>query len=277
MNCEFCGNLFKNAYVLKSHQKRAKYCILIQNNTGEPVLQLYTCEFCSLQMAHDNNTRHITSCKKRASVLLENANNQIKELEKVIIKKDIEIAELKKDIEIAELKKGNIIYKELSDRELSCIEDIAKQPRTQTNNTQNNTLMMLTPMDMNQESFAKTITESFTKDYFLDGQKGAARFAVEKLLTDENGKLKYICTDPSRQIYRFKAQDGSLERDVKAKKLTMALSGNLTKKSHSITAGEIANGDTDIFVIYTTNFQDIQDMSNDNGEFRSELASLTTR
>jgi len=173
------------------------------------------------------------------------------------------------------LKKGNTIYKELSERELSCIEDIARQPRVQTNNTQNN-LINMTPLDMSKDGFAKSIQEKFTKNYLLDGQKGAARFAVDNLLKDDQGKLQYVCTDPSRQIYRFKTLTGDLERDVKAKKLTKALVENLTKKSHNISASEIDGNDTDVFVVYTSNFQDIRDLANDNGDFRAELASLTT-
>lgn len=260
MNCEFCNNIFSTKYVLNNHQKRAKYCIELQKSRGcEVTVDLYKCEHCSLEMAVENKMRHLNNCKIKYKNIITTQAKKISDLEK-------ELDKLQAKLEI---------YKELSDRELSCVEDIAKQPRNQVN-TQTNNLMMMTPMDISQECFASSIQTNFTKDYLLDGQKGAARFAVDNLLKDANGDLKYICTDPSRQIYRFKTLTGELERDVKAKKLTRALCANLTKKSHAISASEMEGCDADVFVVYTSNFQDIRDLEEDNGEFRSELASLTT-
>lgn len=260
MECKFCSNILSSKYALRNHQKRTKYCLEIQEKLGNKITsELYICPDCSLSMNPHTKNRHSEKCK----ATLENENKKLKQS---IIQKDKEITELKAQLQI---------YKELSERELSCVEDIARQPRTQNNNTQNN-LMMLSPLDLNKESFANTIRDSFTKDYFLQGQKGVARFAVDKLLRDSDGNLKYICTDPSRQVYRFKTLDGELERDIKAKKLTSALAENLTKRSHNLSSEEMSNSDTDVFILCTTNFQDIKDLSEDNGEFRSELASLTT-
>ena len=192
MNCEFCNNTFGTKYSLQAHQKRAKYCLSVQKKANSYIVsELVKCNYCYKSFSPHNMERHYDSCKQKLK-------KRIEELEKLVIEKDIQIAELKS---------GNNIYKELSDRELSCVEDIARQPRTQNNNTQNN-LMMLSPLNLNKEAFAETIRDSFTKDYFLQGQKGVARFAVEKLLRDSDGKLKYVCTDPSRQVYRFKTLDG---------------------------------------------------------------------
>jgi hypothetical protein len=258
MECDYCKNIFKTKYILQNHQKRAKYCLVKQKNIGrKTITDFYTCEYCLHEMASDHKSRHLKSCKRLG--------------EKIKEEKDTQITELK--LQVEKLQAQLDIYKDLALHNQVTVDEIAKQPRHQTTNTNN--LLMMTPMDINKESFSKTIQDNFTKDYLLDGQKGAARFAVDKLLRDENGKLKYVCTDPSRQIYRFKTSDGVLERDVKAKKLTLALSGEMTTKSHSIAAREI-DGDTDVFVLYTSNFQDIKDLSDDNGEFRSELATLTT-
>jgi len=57
----------------------------------------------------------------------------------------------------------------------------------------------------------------------IQGQKGVAKFAYDTMLKDEEGKLKYICTDPSRQIFQYKNEEGEIQKDVKAKKLTKAL------------------------------------------------------
>ena len=105
---------------------------------------------------------------------------------------------------ITNLKAQLQICKEISEHSRDTIEDIARQPRNQTTHNTQNTLINMTPFDMNKENFAKTIEESFTKEYLLEGQKVVAKFAFDNLLKDENGKLKYVCTDPSRQIYRLR-------------------------------------------------------------------------
>ena len=263
MNCQYCNNLLKNNWSLINHQKTAKYCLKLQEKTVEKN-DKFNCNFCGIFLSTKQRlVSHAKSC---------NANTPY--VQSIFAKYEQKISKL--DKEITELKAQLQIYKELSDRELSCVEDIARQPRTQNNNTQNN-LMMLSPLNLNKEAFAETIRDSFTKDYFLQGQKGVARFAVEKLLRDSDGKLKYVCTDPSRQVYRFKTLDGELERDIKAKKLTSVLAENLTKQSHSLSFEEISNNDdSGVFILCTNNFQDIKEMSEDNGDFRTELASLTT-
>jgi len=279
MKCQYCHNVFSSKYSLFNHQKRAKYCIALQSNIQGviPAPELYECKSCQLTMDPSKRTRHDKNCKSKLINRINELEETVKKLNRIIDQKDVEL-KVYKDLSDRELK----IYKDLSERELSCVEEIAKQPRntttttsTTTNNTQN-ILMNMTPLDMSKEGFSQAIDDSFNKNYLLEGQKGVAKFAVDKLLRDEDGKLQYVCTDPSRQIYRFKTLEGDLERDVRAKKLTKALAERLVKKSYDISTTEMATGDADVFLIYTTNFQDIKEMEMDNGDFRSELASLTT-
>ena len=298
MECEYCKGKFISKHVLSNHQKRTKYCLLIQKNMNKDmntnvVSELIKCQYCDLEMAPNHMSRHYNKCLKRFENLIIEKDNIIKENERIIKEKDKLIIEILKEkykliIEnytiIKEKEKDKLImekeiYKELSKESRRVVEEIAKQPRSQSNNVTNqtNNLNMLTPMDMNVEDFGKIINDSFTKDYLLNGQKGAARFTVDKILKDSDGKFKYVCTDTSRQIYRFKTPDGLVQKDFKANKLTSVLADNLTKKSHSITSDEIEkNGNADVFVLYTNNFQDIRDMSQDNGVFRTELSVLTS-
>jgi hypothetical protein len=267
MECEYCKNSFVSKYSLQTHQKRAKYCIAIQKQTNGIInTELVECKDCNKSYSKHNLFRHKNNCKIRFKNLSEI------QAEKIIFLEN----------RVHDLESKLNIYKEMAENNRKCIEDIARQPHIQNNSqttnqtNQTNNLNILTPMDMKPKSFSEKIKNHFTKDYMLLGQKGVARFAAEKLLRDENGKLKYICTDPSRQIYRFKTVDGEFQRDVKAKKLTQALSNDFALHSHRIAAGINENNDPDIFVIYTRNFQDIKEMSEDNGEFRNELATLTS-
>jgi hypothetical protein len=268
MECEYCKNTFQNKYVLQNHQRRAKYCIRIQEQCLgiKPESVLYTCKYCNKQMATDNRFNHHKMCKQKKIADTESLQEKLEKSNSKIAEKDKEILELKCQLEI---------YKELAERELDCVEEIAKQPRT-TNTQTNNNLNLLTPMDLNRESFSKTIKEAFGDNYLLEGQKGIARFAFDKLLKDEKGNLKYVCTDPSRQTYRFKALDGTIERDIKAKKLTSAIAEDVIRHSYSLSKEKIQNGDSEVFLLYSNNIMDINEISTDNGNFRNELASLTS-
>jgi len=233
--CEYCFNTFKDSYKLKNHQKTAKYCVEIQRKKTEKDVE-------------KEADKEVISKLLLKLATLQRENSCLKE----------QLQERKKELE--------------ENRQV--IIDIAKTPK-QINNTTNNNLLMMTPFEMNTERFSNTIRESFTRDYMIEGQKGVAKFAVDKLLRDENGKLQYVCTDPSRQIYKFKTIDGDMERDVKAQKLTKSIVDELKKKAQNITVETITD-DSDIFMLITNNFQDINEMDTNNSDFRNTLASLTT-
>lgn len=258
MKCEYCNNNFCNKTSLNSHQKTAKYCLLLQNNNVSDYVCICAKNFNRKFQLH----RHQDNCLKYQTNLIEH-----KYLEKIQIKDDI-IQKLEERIRVLE--------EDMKDIAVSAVSR-PTTVTTNTNNNHNNILMNLTPFDINKENFTEKINEHFNKNYLVNGQKGVAQFVVEKILKDDEGKLMYICTDPSRQIYRFKSVDGFIERDVKAKKLTTALYDELRSKSHRISDTEIKDSDPDIFVLYSGRFQDIKDLDDDNSEFRVELANLTSR
>ena len=276
MDCEFCKKTFKTGVILKTHQRTAKYCLKIRTGCRDDAPDsTYRCDFCGIFVSTQNYlSRHIKSCKMNTSFI----NDKIKTYENIIINKDNQIKELnerytqvlidkdKQDVELG-------IYKKIASSNQDSLVEIAKQPR---NNIQTNILMTMTPMDINEDTFGQNIKDLFTRNYLLAGQKGAAKFAFDHLLKDEHGKLKYICTDPSRSTFRYRTNDGVMERDVKAKKLTDALSATLIKQTKMLTMGNVINCNPDAFFTHTTNFQDIQVLPDDNSEFRIELASLTT-
>jgi hypothetical protein len=104
-----------------------------------------------------------------------------------------------------------------------------------------------------------------------------ARFANSHLLRDEDGNLNYVCTDPARHVFKYKGADGEIERDIRAKKLTNAMNIFVTPKSREIACGKLAdNSNADSFLLVMENSQSIKDSSEDNADFRTELAGLTT-
>jgi hypothetical protein len=68
---------------------------------------------------------------------------------------------------------------------------------TTTTNKQIIKQKIVTPLNMNKESFEKKINEFLQLRDVQNGVKGLAKFTVEKLLTDEQGLLMYRCSDLS--------------------------------------------------------------------------------
>lgn len=155
---------------------------------------------------------------------------------------------------------------------------------TNTNNTTNNNnrILNLTPMSLEADEFTKRIQDLFSEKYMLGGQEGIARFVAENLLTDEEGKLKYICTDPSRQIFKFMTDKG-VGKDIKASKLTAAIYDEIKSQTANASnqlfdKSKTEDGETNMEVhdVVLKALTEITGMGNDNSDFSRELAKLTT-
>lgn len=153
-----------------------------------------------------------------------------------------------------------------------------------TNNTTNNNnrILNLTPMSLEADEFTKRIQDLFSEKYMLGGQEGIARFVAENLLTDEEGKLKYICTDPSRQIFKFMTDKG-VGKDIKASKLTAAIydeiksqTANASNQLFDKSKTEDGETNTEVHDVVLKALTEITGMGNDNSDFSRELAKLTT-
>ena len=131
------------------------------------------------------------------------------------------------------------------------------------------------------EKLVNIVTEEdFNIDYAINGQKGIAKFVKDKLLKDDNGKPLYICTDTSRQIFKYKDNKGDIKKDVEAKKLTeYIVDGGIKKKTVDV-ASEwyVDDGGIDMekFDIMMNPQQSILKLNDDNTVFKKELASLTS-
>ena len=98
----------------------------------------------------------------------------------------------------------------------------------------------------------------------------------DKLLKNEEGNLNYVCTDPSRNIYKYKTLEGVVEKDVNAKKLTTKLiSGGICEKSLEITHSY--SEEPDKFLFYMKQYMDIHGMKGGNSLcFQKEASSLVS-
>jgi len=270
--CTYCNTVLGSAKSLYNHQRRAKYCLKIQQKQGViKQINYLSCQDCKKQFTiKQEYMSHTYICIERYRRELGELKEENKELkEEVVSLKEviIRLQAVKEQIEIHDQKTTE------------CLHEIAKQPRTiqNTQNNQNN-LLLLTPFDLGnadiQQMIQNTVDEHFGKDYFLEGPKGVAQFAVDKLLKDTDGKLKYICTDPSRHIFKFRGDDGDIRRDVKAQRLTSLLTPSVKSKSAILVQenGDFTNIHEDPYV---KKCKEVGEIENDNSTFRSELSALT--
>jgi hypothetical protein len=308
MECEFCKKILSTVYSLKTHQKTVKSCLQIQGKTNNH----FKCEFClKIYTTKDSLLSHHKSCKEKKLLVekkekikhqdeLENIKN-----ENVILKKQIdllkenhlieiekyknkiekyknEIKNNKKELEIDKLKeelydvKGQL---KVLESNKNIIYDIAKQPKI--TNTNNKFLSIQSHLDFNNtEQVKRIIDEKYDKKYLFQGQKGVAQFAVDYILKDDSGQLKYICTDPSRQIFKYKDSEGCIKKDVEAKKLTgFLVNSGIQEKTHDVAIdfwtdenGDI-NGEKCSALLEPA--QSIKNIEIDNSIFKKELVNMT--
>jgi hypothetical protein len=267
IECDFCNKSFSNISNLRYHKKTNKKCQVIQNkdNKDEIESSFVNCEFCNKLFTVQILKTHYKNCKKKSDF-------EINELRKLLISKDEENNKL--HLRITELETQNKIY--LQDREL--VQKLAMQPK---NTTTNNDNRINNNFFDDPERIKRMINEKLNEDYVCDGQKGVAQFAYDTLLKDEDGNKNYICSDPSRHIFKFKNSDGNIEKDVKAIKLTnMLIDAGISSKSYAVaqTLWTKENGDMDPnkFEQYGPSQLEITELNMDNSIFRNKLAVLTS-
>ena len=283
-NCEYCQKNISTKQNLESHIKKCQY---IQEK------ECFNCNYCQKILSTKQNLiNHLDICDKKKDIL-------IKEKEIELLKKEkdcIEKVNIKLNTKIEQLEKQEINYKEqLEKQENNYKEQIkdlqnklerigikAIERPTTMNNITNNTLTIASFMDFNDLDKAKNmIKNNLDINHIVDGQKGLARFVKDNLLTDNEGKLTYICTDPSRHIFKYKDSTGEIKKDVEAKKLTnYILEGGIRTKSADIGNEwcKDSRGDIDMnkFNIMLEQQNKIMRLNDDNNSFKKELASITS-
>jgi len=177
-----------------------------------------------------------------------------------------------------QLKDNDIEMKHLKS-ELENMKDIVLKSVSapKTINNQNNKYTFLTPFNLTKEEIKEKIEKNFTKDHFMNGQKGVADFTYNNLLLDENKQLNYFCSDTSRKFFCYKDVNGELKKDIKTKMLTNFIADDIIIKSNNIYNNALAdkNIKLDACHKYLIKKFDILNMKNDNNEFTATLSVLT--
>jgi hypothetical protein len=281
MDCEHCKKTLSTKSNLNYHQKNNKSCLAIQQqkNDNEIKISLIICNFCNESFSDNNFSRHSLKCKIKPIIERLMSEKDL-EIETLTREKDLEIERLMNEnnelkFQIVSLKAENNIFS----KDHKEIIKLANQPKTTKNNIKNN-ITIGNNFLSDKEKVKDIIDTKLDRFDIAAGQKGIAQFAAKNLLKNEEGLLNYICTDPSRFIFNVVNENGEVEKDVKATKLTNLLfESGLKNKTHDI--GKALWTKTDgshyheKFRMYQEPIYEISSMDSDNSLFRSELACLT--
>jgi hypothetical protein len=301
--CEYCNTEFISISSINNHRKNAKYCLIIQGKLEHK--KDYSCNLCKKTLSSKRNLEsHMSKCKileeqnefkcEYCKKILSSKQNLINHLDICETKKEKELDEKNKKLEekekvIIQIMVENKNYRDQIEQQKEQIKELQKtiermglkaieRPTT----TNNNTLNITSFMDFtNMDKIKNAIEDKLDINYVVDGQKGLAHFVKDNLLTDDTGKLLYICTDPSRQIFKYKDSSGEVKKDVEAKKLTnYILEGGIRTKS-AVLGNDWCKDDkgdinVDRFNMMMEQQQSIMKLSDDNNSFKKELVSLTS-
>ncbi len=283
--CKYCSKNFTTKQNIKNHQD---ICLLKKDYEISELKKYIEFELLEIKEKHKFE-------------ILEIKGNYNMEIEELKDKYDFETTELKllnkKYLEEIQQLRETIAGLQGEMRIMSksndCVYEIAKQPKnnithnnstnsnTTTNNSTNKTLNITSSLNFKDiDKVKEIIQQKYDITHILGGQKGCAQFAVQHLLLDSNGKFAYICTDPSRNSFKFKNEDGIIEKDLEPKKLTNYLvDGGLYEKAKHLALDWCHNDgvvDQDKFLLVSEKQVGIMNMKENNSEFKKELSSLVS-
>ena len=243
MNCEFCNKNFSTKSSLNNHQKTAKYCIKLQNNKVSEIPNFY-CDYCNKKFTSKQNLNiHLSTCKEKE--FEQKLKDKEKGFEQKLKDKEKEFEQKLKDKEKLNIKiitenenykqqleKQEKQIKELQDKLERVLNKAIDRPTTTHNNTINNKFELNT--FPSQKEIDRKIESQFNDKYILDGMKGVAQFVYDHIVKLEDGSMAYACFDTSRQIFKYKDENGNEIKDPKAVKLRKMIKPGLLRQSQTL-------------------------------------------
>jgi hypothetical protein len=195
MECIYCNLKFVSVSSLNYHQRHTKKCLTIQNNIKQKTLE-------------DNIVNNL-----QLKIIDFEKINQ--DYEKKITEYNIKITEYEQKISDLEQNEKKITQ-EFNDKIQDMLMKLASKPtnnNTTINHATSNKILNMNMLKTDQEEYSNIFSNSNidTIDRLVD--------TLYKTFTDENGNLEYICTDPSRNMFKFRDKDNVLRKDPQANTL----------------------------------------------------------
>jgi DNA-directed RNA polymerase subunit RPC12/RpoP len=223
IECEYCTHKFSTKTNLKTHQKRALYCLEIQykKNNNNKNLNDFQCSDCNKNFTSKTRlTSHVKICKSKDirreyNILKVSYNQDILLLKQKLEQKDEQIKKLEAQLE-----------QERARQQIVTLASISKPTNSIKNTIKNCTIQNLPPL---VESEMKEQLNNLTIDHIREGPKGYAKYALEYSL-----KNRVACTDSSRKKFKWKNSDGEIVDDNNGMQLTTKFFRVIKEKNFSL-------------------------------------------
>jgi hypothetical protein len=240
--CEFCNKTLLNKNNLKDALSSCKK--VKKENEPKDV----SCEFCNKVLSSQTTLkRHLLTCKVKEKDKLKTdeitvLNEKIRYLQDQNKKKENENIDLNEKVRCLQdqnkkTSDENIALKEkvncLSDQNKNLSDQmfqLANKPTTSTTNKQIvkkqfNLIKRLAPYDISEGLVQQIVDKEYTEDDFKQGPDRLAGFITSKVITNQEGKKKIVCTDYSRRRFKHLNGDGSeVVEDIDANHLRETIS-----------------------------------------------------
>ena len=254
-NCEFFGKSFSSKSNLTAHKNKAKYCI--SKRKQPVTASYHKCSFCDkcftsrhVQLSHEskclktlNEQMHtekillLENTIESKDAVLENYQKQVnylqEQLAKVALNEQMHTEKIlllentikSKDAMLENYQKQvNYLQEQLAYLQeqfatvaLAGVSKTAKITNNTTTNTTTNITQVLTPFNFDDDDIMDIVKHTFDEHTFLNAQKGVAKLCYEYIIKAPDGKLRLVCTDPTRERFRYIDTDGTMKEDFKAR------------------------------------------------------------
>ena len=236
MNCEFCKQIFKNKYSLKTHQENAKYCLELRNAANDN----FICEYCNKKLSSKQILEnHYQKCTSKKI----NIEKDI-EIQKIINKYTSEIEILKhfvssRDSIIDEQKETiNNLQNQIKELASLAIDKPSTINHNLNNNSNNkmidNRTLNMVPFNLTEDKIMKVMKDKFEEKHLMRGQEGLADFFVENILVTTDKKFLYRCTDASRNHFIYVDENGKIQKDINGHHLIQLINEPVRQRTREI-------------------------------------------
>jgi hypothetical protein len=237
--CEFCDSSFSTKSNLRFHQKQAKKCLLLQNKT---ISNEFRCNICDkIFTTRQSLKEHVQKCSINISDYIELKKNNdilvltVKNFKKELSGKDKQIKDLQD-----KLSEKDKQIKDLQDK-LGNIAEIGAKKHTTTTNNYTHITNNLIPYDLNREKIYAIVNDEFTENHLYGREISVANFAINNLLTNDEGMMKMTCTDTSRKVFYYKDNDGKIYKDYNANEFLDNYIPAVKQKSYQLISNKDGN------------------------------------
>jgi hypothetical protein len=256
--CQYCSKKFSTKFNLSQHEKTSKSCYMTRSDDTRVELTLFDCSYCQKSFSKKKYLdKHFIGCsvlnekkqiedklqkleyeykddKQKLTLQVKEFQDEIKSLNKQLDNGRLEnntLATKLKEVEKQLIKQENL-NKHLQDR-------LLEKATTKTNNTTNTTNNNIDlKLFISEEVVNQKIQSKFNKTHLVHGYNGIANFIKSEIVTNEEGKLLYTCSDPSRQIFNYIDEKGNEVKDIKGTKMISLVKPKLIEKTCQIQAKE---------------------------------------